>query len=181
MNGFNIPPGPLSPGNAARLTSLLQSLSNVQKIRAAPPLAVRMDGGIPIISTNDPPRILIQISGHEPFGEYDSSYPEAPPGYNPDSADYYDQYPDCRYSWFEVDVDPTVCGYAPVPGGRRGWVDKFPAVPIDTNDALADGMVVEAWLAPSGTHWRFQPPGDNSATIDITVIDCVELLISDSL
>lgn len=179
---IKIPPGPLSASNAKLLSDLLTRMENNSRVKGVAPILVQQSGNGPtLISSNIAPRMLIRLTGHEPFGEYDSGHSGAPPGYNPDSADYDDLYPDCRYSWYEVDIDPTTCGYIEVRGGRRGWVDRFPAVAIDGSKNLQEGTVVEAWLAPSGSHWRFSPGGGGGEGLVITVIDCAELVLVEDI
>ena len=180
---MQIPAGPLSPQNARRLSELLRQLQAQTEFKGSGAMGTAKVGASRVITNHTPRRILMQLTGHEPWGEYDSAYPDAPPGYNPDSGDYYEDYSGCRYSWFEVDINPDSCGYAAVEDGERGWVDRFPAVAVDANDSLPDGTIVEAWLAPSGTHWRFVPGGAGGGGDDLVIdnIACVELVITDNL
>lgn len=179
---FQVPPGPLSPKTAALLTQLLTRLEGLTNIKGVAPITVQQsNSGPPIISSTAAPRKLLQLLGHEPFGEYDSAHPDGPPGYNPDSSDEYDVYPDCKYSWVEVDFDPATCSYVPITNAARGYVDQYPAVAIDGSSEIGDGTVVEAWLAPSGSHWRFSPGGSLGSGVPIEIVTCVSLVDEDSL
>lgn len=165
---MRIPPGLLSPATAARLSDLLTKLE--RGLDGRPSTGENVDvatrGGVTITNPRIVPRIIAKITGNdwENGGGYSSG------SYSPD---------DCRYSWIEWEVGPDRCSGAEVPGGRRGYVDRFPAVEISGNTEVEDDVIVEMWLSPDGTHWRFTPGGAGTVIGDgliLDVVTCVTLV-----
>jgi hypothetical protein len=143
---MKISPGIISPATARALTDLLTKVERMVESRPdnSPSMESAVRGGVTIQYPRTVPRLVAKITGHEySAGNYSYSY----------AAD------DCRYSWVEWDVGPNSCGGRELPGGRRGWVDRFPAVEIGGQDDVEEGLIVEMWMGPDNLHWRFNPGG----------------------
>lgn len=163
---MRIPPGLLSPATAARLSELLTKLE--RGVDGRPQNGENLDaivrGGVTISNPRITPRLVAKITGHE---WERSSYSSG--SYSPD---------DCRYSWVEWEVASDNCAGREVPGGRAGWVDRFPAVEISGQTDVQEGAIVEMWLSPDATHWRFTPGGSGSIDdgLILDVVTCVTLV-----
>lgn len=152
-------PGELSASEAQRLNELDEQVTRLTRMTAAPPLAVTFQGGTPLLSANLIPRILAKITGHLSIDESDDSTTTGTS--------------DCRYSWVEVRVFGTdasdgegVCGAIEIEGGRKGFTNSYPAVSIANDSSVVTGTIVEMWLAPDGSHWRFTVGGGGGANTD---------------
>lgn len=150
---MKIPPGPLSPAVADDLSRRLTLLESFLHLRTEAPLTFSMSNGTPVLGMANKTRLTIKLTGHERRG---SAYGS---GKLPLVSSYQE---DCRYSWIEQDILPTGnCAATDMPGGMRGYIDEMPAIEINGRDDLDEGLVVEAYLAPSGDHYRFMSPGED--------------------
>lgn len=147
---MKIPPGPISNATADMLSRKLTLLESLLQLRTEAPLTFSINNGTPVLGINHQRRAVVKLTGHDLYSEsgYDTSY---------DGSNV-----NCLYSWVEQEIRPSSCTTTDMPGGLRGYVDKMPAVDINGQSDLDDGLVVEAFLAPSGDHWRFSSPGNGT-------------------
>lgn len=140
---MKIPPGPLAPATADMLTRKLTLLESLLNLRTESPLTFSINNGTPVLGINAQKRAIIKLTGNDSYtgGSGTSNHTG------------------CLYSWVEQDIVPSSCSTTDMPGGMRGYVDKMPAIDLNGQTDLEEDLIVEAFLAPSGDHWRFSSPG----------------------